>query len=233
MRKINILVDNIPAMLWGEESSKLLVAVHGNMSHKEDAAITILSEEATALGYQVLSFDLPKHGDRKDEPVLCKAQSCVEDLKKIMVFAQLRAADISLFGCSIGAYFSLLAYNQNLLEKALFLSPVVNMKRIIDNMMMWFNVSEKRLEAEREIPTPMGETLYWDYYCYVKENPVVSWDTVTEILYGKEDNLCEFEIISSFAKEFHSGLELVENGEHFFHTPEQLTVFRQWLKVNL
>ena len=49
--------------------------------------------------------------------------------------------EINVFACSMGAYFSLLAYQNDVLEKALFLSPVVNMERIIENMMKWFNVT--------------------------------------------------------------------------------------------
>lgn len=233
MIKHNLFIDNIPAILWGKKSSTLFVAVHGNMSNKADDHISILAEEANSLGYQVLSFDLPQHGDRKDEPTLCKVQNCVSDLCKVMDFAQAEASEICLFACSMGAYFSLIAYNEIPLQQALFLSPVVNMKRIIDNMMTWFNVSEERLEAEKEISTPIGQTLYWDYYCYVKENPIVLWESPTAILYGKEDNLCEFDFVSSFANQFNCSLEILGNCEHYFHTPKQLSYYRQWLKKHL
>lgn len=233
MIKNNILIDNIPAILWGADSSKLFVAVHGNMSNKSDAVISILAEEATKLGYQVLSFDLPKHGDRREEATLCKVQNCVIDLKKVMNFAQSRAVDISLFACSMGAYFSILAYKEISFQQCLLLSPVVNMERIISNMMTWFNVSVERLKNEREISTPIGETLYWDYYCYVKENPIIRWDKPTEILYGNLDNICEFDFVSSFARNFNCGMKVMENGEHYFHTPEQLNFFRQWIQENL
>lgn len=233
MIKHSLLINNIPAILWGEKSSKIFVAVHGNMSHKADVPISILAEEVNPFGYQVLSFDLPQHGDRKNEPTLCKVENCVSDLKKIMDFAQSRATDICLFACSMGAYFSLLAYKEIALQQSLLLSPVVNMNRIIENMMTWFNVSEQRLKAEKEVSTPIGQTLYWDYYCYVKENPVVCWNSPTAILYGGNDNLCEIDYVASFAKEFKCDLEIMENGEHYFHTPQQLNFFRQWLRRHI
>jgi hypothetical protein len=233
MIKRNLLIDNIPAVLWGEDSQKLFVAVHGNMSHKTDTPISILAEEAVPQRYQVLSFDLPQHGDRKDESTLCKVQNCVSDLCKIMEYAQKKADDISLFACSMGAYFSLLAFKELPLQQCLFLSPVVNMERIIDNMMKWANINEEQLKNEQEISTPVGQTLYWNYYCYVKENPIVRWDSSTAILYGKEDNVCEFGIVSSFAKEFNCNLEVMENGEHYFHTSDQLSYYRKWLAEHL
>ncbi|MBP1908021.1 alpha/beta hydrolase [Methanolobus bombayensis] len=233
MIKQNILINNIPAVLWGESSKKLFVTVHGNMSHKNDIPISILAEETIPLGYQVLSFDLPQHGDRKDETTPCKVQNYISDLHKIMDYAQTKATDICLFACSVGAYFSLLAYKEIPLQKCLFLSPVVNMEQIIDNMMRWFNVSEEQLKNEQEIPTTIGQTLYWDYYCYVKENPIDHWNKATAILYGKEDDLCEFDIVSSFVKEFNCDLEVMENGEHYFHTSEQLSFYRQWVKEHI
>lgn len=229
MVKQNLLLGKIPAILWGKKSSKIMVAVHGNMSNKTDAPIAILAEEAVPFGYQVLSFDLPQHGDRKDDPTPCKVQNCVQELSEIMDFAIENSNNVSLFACSMGAYFSLLAYKNVSICQSLFLSPIVDMSRIIDNMMKWFNVCKERLQVEQEIPTPTGQTLYWDYYCYVKGNPIVRWESPTAILYGKEDNLSEFDVISSFAAQFGCALDVMEKGEHYFHTPEQLNFFRQWL----
>ena len=137
MIKNNLKIENIPAILWGDKSDKLFVVVHGNMSNKADDSIIVFAEEATALGYQVLSFDLPQHGDRKDDTYLCNVQNCVQDLHTIMTYAKSLSNHISLFACSMGAYFSLLAYSHEPLKQCLFLSPVVNMERIINNMMTW------------------------------------------------------------------------------------------------
>ncbi len=41
------------------------IVIHGNMSHKEDDIVSAFSEVATKRGYQVLSFDLPEHGEKK------------------------------------------------------------------------------------------------------------------------------------------------------------------------
>ena len=65
MKKQHIKIENIPAVIWGEDSQKLIIAVHGNMSHKEDFPIMILAHEMS--DYQILSFDLPQHGERKLE----------------------------------------------------------------------------------------------------------------------------------------------------------------------
>lgn len=233
MNKENLIIEGIPVVIWGETSNNVFIAVHGNMSHKEDDVIRILAEELAEKEIQVLSFDLPEHGDRKELPERCKVQRCVKELEVILGYANNRWQKIGLFGCSIGAYFSLMAYQSAELTQCLFLSPVVDMERLIHRMMGWFAVSEVQLEREKEISTPIGQVLYWDYFCYVKENPVLKWSKPTAILYGSEDDLCQWDTISGFAQKFSCKLTVLDSGEHFFHTEEQLDFYRQWVKNNI
>lgn len=233
MFKKSVTIQSIPAIVWGEESKKLFIAVHGNLSNKSDEIIALFAEEATRAGYQVLSFDLPEHGDRKEESTRCKVDVCIKDLAAIMDYARLRWDCIRLFACSIGAYFSLQAYKEESLEQCLFLSPIVDMEQIILNMMTWFDVSESRLKAESEVSTPIGHTLYWDYYCYVKEHPIDMWDKTTAILYGSADDICDFATLTAFRKKFDCDLTIMEEGTHHFHTKEQLAFFVEWVKTQL
>ena len=230
MIKQNFKIHGIPAILWGDNSEKLFIAVHGNMSNKADDVILILAEKLAQLGYQVLSFDLPEHGERKDDPTPCKVQYCVKDLSTIMEYVKIKWDNISLFACSMGAYFSLLTYKDDDLKQCIFLSPVVDMERIINNMMTWFSVSEDQLKTKKEVATPIGQTLYWDYYCFVKEHPINSWNKPTAILYGSDDDLCEFDTVSNFSHQFNCDLTVMEHGEHYFHTEEQLGFFKLWIE---
>lgn len=225
-------IENIPALLWGCPADRVIIAVHGSQSHKADEPIRILAENANAMagGCQVLSFDLPEHGDRRDEATLCKVQTCVAELAAVMRWVRARWQSVSLFANSIGAYFSLMAYSSEPLEKAWFLSPLVDMRRMIENMMGGFGITEEQLRREQAIATPIGQTLYWDYYTYVIERPVSKWTAPTEILYGGRDDTCGRDTVEAFASRFSCGLEIVPDGEHYFHTPEQLRVFEDWLK---
>jgi len=225
-----IKINGIPSMLWGEKSNKIFIAVHGNMSNKEDEVIKILAQKVISKGYQLLSFDLPEHGERKeDKTYLCKVQNCVRDLSDIMAYAKEKYDEINLCACSMGAYFSLLAYKNEDIKQCVFLSPVVNMKTIIDNMMLWSNVTENELKEKQEIKTDFGQTLYWDYYEYVKNNPIISWDKKTHILYGDKDNMQSEDLIKDFSSKFSCDLSVLENGEHYFHTEEQLKFYKEWL----
>lgn len=112
-------------------------------------------------------------------------------------------------------------------------ASVLNMERIIKGMMTWFNVSEEKLKAEKVVSTPIGQTLYWDYYQYVKSHFIDTWKSPTAILYGSDDNLCEFDVVSAFSDRFHCELSVMEHGEHYFHTEEQLQFFKQWLQEHI
>jgi uncharacterized protein len=233
MRRINLTIEGIPAVRWGEPSDKLFLAIHGARGSKDDAGIITFAEEAGLKGYQILSFDLPEHGDRKGEDYPCIVQNGVRDLTVIGAYAHTISTQLKLFACSVGAYFSLLAYRDWPLEQCLFLSPIVDMQRIIQNMMGRFNVSEDRLRREKEIETPIGRTLDWDYYGYVKSHPIDAWDKPTAILYGSDDDTSESQVVSEFAERYHCRLRVLEHGEHYFHTDEQLQYFRRWLRESI
>lgn len=138
---------------------------------------------------------------------------------------------VILIANSIGAYFSMHALPQEKIKKAYFISPVVDMEKLIGNMMNWANVSEDELRKKETIKTAFGETLSWKYLCYVRSHPI-RWTVPTEILYGGQDNLTDMETITAFANINHAELSIMENGEHWFHTKEQMSVLDRWITEN-
>ena len=230
MRTLQFRLGAIPAVVWGAPSDTVYLAVHGNLSNKEDTVIRMLAERLNTKGIQLLSFDLPEHVERRqDTAYLCKVQNCVADLGQVMAYARQHWRRINLWACSMGAYFSLLAYRDQPLDRALFLSPVVDMQSIIENLMRWSGTTEEKLKTEQEIPTEFGQTLYWDCYTYVKEHPVTVWNPQTQILYGRQDTMQTAEMIRTFSNRFSCGLTVLDDAEHFFHTEQQLAQYESWL----
>ena len=135
---------------------------------------------------------------------------------------------ITLIANSIGAYFSMHAGIDGLIGKAYFISPVVDMERLILDMMHSANVTEEQLKSEGVITTDFGEDLSWDYLCYVRENPI-RWTAPTEILYGSRDNLTTYETITAFADAPGARLTVMEGGEHWFHTAQQMRFLDDWI----
>lgn len=57
MKTQKLEISGIPALLYGEESRKVYLYVHGKMGCKEEALP--FAELACPAGYQVLAVDLP------------------------------------------------------------------------------------------------------------------------------------------------------------------------------
>lgn len=133
---------------------------------------------------------------------------------------------------SIGAFFSMNALAEKKISKALFISPIVNMERLITGMMIWANVTEEELCSKKEISTDFGETLSWEYLCYVRKHPI-KWDIPTCILYGSNDNLTSIETVSEFAEKTGAILTVMNDGEHWFHTDEQMEFLDNWIRKSV
>jgi len=229
--KTPLIIKGIPAIVWGRDADKLFIFVHGKMSRKEDAEE--FSKLADANGYQVLSFDLPEHGERIASLATCTPWDAVPDLVTILDYAKNRWSHLSLYATSLGVYFSLLAYRNQVFQNCLFVAPLFDMKTLIETLMAANNVSAEQLEQSQEIPIPDGEPLSWSYYQYAIEHPINKWESPTAILYPAEDNLTPFAVVERFASQFGATVTILEGSEHWIHTPAQLEFLATWSASNL
>ena len=135
--------------------------------------------------------------------------------------------EILLIANSIGAYFSMLSLSEKPIKKALFVSPIVDMENIILHMMKRAKISEEKLRQKKNINIPFGEPLSWEYLSFVRKNPI-TWNIPTGILYGKKDDMTSLETMTNFANKIHADLTVFDNGEHWFHTEEQMNFLDTW-----
>lgn len=138
---------------------------------------------------------------------------------------------VYLIANSIGAFFAFCSLANKPIKKAFFISPIVNMEKLICDMLTWVGATEEDLKAKKEIPTTFGETLSWDYLLWVRENQI-DWNIPTEILYGSKDNLQSIETINDFAFRYGANVTVMENGDHWFHTNEQMKFLDKWIIEN-
>ena len=59
---------------------------------------------------------------------------------------------------------------------------------------------------------------------------VAYWNVPTEILYGSTDNLQSIDTINEFVNNNGAGLTVMEGGEHWFHTKEQMRFLDRWMQ---
>ena len=132
---------------------------------------------------------------------------------------------------SIGAFFVMQALDETRVDRALFVSPVVDMERLIETMMAGEGITEPELRQRGEIKTEFGETLSWRYLQDVQQHPI-QWRVPTAILYGSGDALMPRETVEAFARRTGAALTVMESGEHWFHTEEQMQVLDGWVRTN-
>ena len=141
----------------------------------------------------------------------------------------IRYKKISIIANSIGAYFTMLSLTNKNIEKAFFISPIVDMEKLITDMMFLENITEEELYKKKKIKTSFGKTLSWDYLTFARKNPI-EWNIPTYILYGEKDNLTSYETILNFTNKSKANLTIMKGGEHWFHTDEQIEFLDNWIK---
>ena len=151
------------------------------------------------------------------------------EIRKAVEKLKATHGSIILIANSIGSFFSMNAGIDKLINKAYFISPIVDMEKLIVDMMLWANVTQAELKAKSVIRTIFGEDLSWDYLCYVRDHPI-SWDVPTQILYGENDNLTSYETIRAFTERHNAILTVMEGGEHWFHTEKQMQFLDDWIR---
>ena len=197
---------------------RLVIYVHGKDGNAEESThYQPLFAESDVIG-----FDYKSHNPWEAK----KEFPCFYDLHS-------KGYDsVILIANSIGAFFSMNALGETNISQAMFISPIVNMEQLIANMMMWSHVTENELEIKKEIPTEFGETLSWEYLCYARKHPI-KWSVPTCILYGGKDHLTSRQTVSGFADQIGAKLTVMKDGEHWFHTEEQMKVLDQWISSSI
>ena len=198
---------------------KVIVYVHGKGGNAEEANYyrKFFNDD-----FDIIGFDYKSENpwDTKSE-FSDYFDSIIPEYNKTILIAN-----------SIGAYFSLISLADKKIEKAMLISPIVDVERLILDMMTRANVSEEELSIKKEIETPFGETLSWEYLSYVRKNPI-HWNIPTGILYAEKDNMTSISTITDFSKKINANITVMSGGEHWFHTKEQMDFLDNWIKSNI
>ena len=135
---------------------------------------------------------------------------------------------ITVLASSLGAYFLMVSGADVMIQKALFVSPIVDMEHLIRDRMKQADVSDEVLKAKSTIYLSEGVVLSWDYLVWVRNHPIV-WNVPTYILFGEKDHFQSLDTMETFAKAIGADLTVMPDGEHWFHTNEQTEFRKKWL----
>ena len=188
-------IGSTRALLIGEKSEKVFLFVHGLHGRKEEALA--FADVAVPKGYQVLGIDLPV--ERKPWEVMPL-------LIEVRDYLYRNWKSVSIRANSIGSWYSLLAFQGKKVDQAMFVSPLLDMKKFIEGL-------------------PSRED---DYHARVIKNPITHWDAPTCILHPEVDLVVSDAVGIDFIREHRCKVTIMPNGEHWFHTPEQLSFLKAW-----
>ena len=222
-----LLLDGVPALRWGKPGGRAVVGVHGQFSNKHDPVMARCGDVIASWGDQLITFDLPAHGDRQED----KAFTPMDASPEVRAFARLarsQSTEVSLLANSIGAYFSLCDTPPGTFERAWMVSPLLDLEYYIRDIMAEYSVTDEQLEAQTVIDTPRG-VLERSYLRFVEEHPArlnaPSW-----MIRGDQDEMVPLSALSRFVGA--PGVELVqvEGGQHFLGQPPHLDTVVAWFE---
>ena len=145
-----------------------VIYIHGLYgSASETAKYTYLTKD-----YDVIGLDY-KDGNPWEvkDTIVQQFDEISKKYKKVYVIAN-----------SIGAFYTYQYLSSFKIEKALFISPLVNMKQTIEKMMKTNRISLKKLSENKFIELDNGQTLSYDFYMSLNDEDDWKWKYETAIL---------------------------------------------------
>ena len=188
-------IQHTNAIIIGEKKENAFLFVHGQAGNKEEAIR--FANIAVPLGYQVIGIDLS---------VMDVPWNVLPKLLEVKDFLKEHYSSISLRANSIGCWYSLLAFENEKIEQALFVSPILDMKRFVEGM-------EEKDEQ---------------YYEWVVLHQIANWSNKTYILRAEKDLFVSDKVNETFINQFMCNVVTLKDSEHWLHTPEQLSSLRKW-----
>ncbi len=216
------------------DATHVVLCCHGFGGNMESGAITLLTEQATRDGICTIAFDFPAHGKSEAADQMLTVTNCLEDITAVYDFAKslAPAAEISLFGTSMGANFLL---NWISRENKKGTRPVKNvvcrcaavcMRSILESMIGEDNMQRFRdtgwVELGYERKMRVSYTFFREiekYDCFQlfrkgKENYL--------FLHGTEDDIALLADIRRFTHLYKLNLVEVPGAGHRFDHPGEL-----------
>ena len=208
--------SNVSCEVWGAESEKAYIYVHGLNGSSKDAENS--AGVAVVRGFQVVSFTVPSFDPVSTTPVLSDVYN----------FSRQRWKNIYLYAVSLGAWYSMIFFHDKPITQTLLVSPVVSMKNLITRMMNSAGITPQEL---REKGTTAN--LSWEYYMFACKNEITFWHCPTKILYPANDNITPRDEIEYFAEKFLCELTVLPDAEHWIHTERELNFLHRWEEDNI
>jgi hypothetical protein len=115
------------------------------------------------------------------------------------------------------------------IKQAYFISPMVNLEKLICNMMIGWE-SPKMNFTKRKLCRRISARRFRGNTCATCVKIPSSGASPRRFLYGSNDNLTSLETMREFAQKIGAPLTVMDGGEHWFHTAEQMAFLDKWIR---
>ena len=216
------------------EIKEVLIAIHGFTGSKRSSAIKHLGEILPHEGFEIISFDLPRHGDNnKDLPI--RYSECIDTLKIVDSYVRehYKGKKISYFATSYGGYLLLNMLNESNYDynKIILRVPAIFIDEVFSGVILKDDMDSLKTGNILEID---GIKIDEYYYNELRNNRLIDKYNDTRflnIIQGKKDDTVDYlknEIFYESKCKGNYKIYYFENSGHSFKSEEE---YKEMLNV--
>lgn len=208
---------------------QILICIHGFNGDSKSSVISALKDELSNDNIEVLTFDLPCHGE--DKTTNLKLIDCQNKLSNFVnSIIQNNDCPISFFATSFGAYLLLnyLNTSQYKFDKIILRCPAVFMDKVLYNKILPMNNLSYNDLKDNEINIGLNRTMFIDNN-FVKELENSQIKNINNnyfynIIQGKKDDIVDYKENELFFNNLslHHKFYYFENANHRFKNKGEL-----------
>ena len=170
MEIVYTAVEGVPSKLYRAENAHgTVLAVHGFGGSKESGAIEGLAQRVCDKGLNVLTFDLPAHGERTEPSEELNAPRCIKEMLALEKYAKSLGGELYAFATSFGGMCMLhrLEKLPDNFKRIVLRVPAVNMS---ESLLTISKMTDREYSfekaKERGFKITLGREYIIPYRCY-------------------------------------------------------------------
>lgn len=208
---------------------QILICIHGFNGDSKSSVISALKDELSNYNIEVLTFDLPCHGEDKNTNL--KLIDCQNKLSNFVnSIIQNNDCPISFFATSFGAYLLLnyLNTSQYKFDKIILRCPAVFMDKVLNNKILPMNNFSYNDLKNNKINIGINRTMFIDnnFVKELKNSQIknINNNYFYNIIQGKKDAIVDYKENELFFNNLslHHKFYYFENANHRFKNKGEL-----------
>ncbi len=222
----HFFISKIPALLYGEPSDRVFLYLHGQCGCKEDAER--FAQAACQNQWQVASVAFPGYGERSQEQAVWEPEEILSELQDVMHELSEKWSKVALAACGLGAWFSLIAFANQPLQKILLISPILDLHSLA-------GAQKKSSQITGDfLPSDILQSLPDSFWEFAKKYAALPTPHApTALIFGRQDSLTSFDAVESFVSKTHAKLTVLEEAGHRLSTPMELLLLDLWIQEQI